>query len=451
MRYSFLVFLLFVLSLLLNQCKQSGQNAVTIFSDTTFNVINNKCQTDTSQTYCIALPPDYSVSNQYPVVFVFDPHGNGNLAVRTFISGATDFGYIVVGSNVIRNGYATIEYALKALTGDVINHYAVDKGRFYAAGFSGGGRVAQAFSRLNADVKAVVSAGAGYSLPRYKIPGNKAPMLFIVGDEDFNFLEIMNSQNDLTAAGFHYYILEYNGKHAWPTREIIHEALRWFEFDAYRRDPKLKQEPVIKSYLTGIRQRAEQLEKQYDFTGAGREYEKGIAFLSGIANTNSLKKKLKTLKQSRIYRHSILQKNQAISLETRLQQGYISALREKDTLWWRNEIKGLNKKISQSDDNSLKPLYKRIKNFVSMAAYSFCSNALTQDDLVIAASYIAIYQIIDPGNPDGYYFKALLVSKRGQINEAVQYYKKAVELGFNDFKKAQQDLPEEVYTCAIAK
>ena len=151
--------------------------------------------------------------------------------------GASEFGFIVAGSNVIRNGYERTEYALQVLTGDVTSRYPVDKERMYAAGFSGGGRVAQEFSQRNPDIKAIASMGAGYSVEQAGMLRNKASMLFIAGNEDFNYHEIRNSYQILSAAGIHYYILEYPGKHAWPGPEIIRDALQWFEFDDYRRNP----------------------------------------------------------------------------------------------------------------------------------------------------------------------------------------------------------------------
>ena len=449
MRNFFTVLLLAVLLMLANQCKPSGERDATDARDTTVIIHTIACLSDTVQTYCIALPPGFKNDNPYPVVFVFDPHGNGDLAVNNFRAGATEFGYIIAGSNVIRNGYKRIDYALQTLTNDVTSRYPVDRKRMYAAGFSGGGRVAQLFSQLNPDIRAVVSAGAGYSLTQPELIRNKASMLFMVGNEDFNYPEIVNSQKALSSSGIHYYVIEYPGKHAWPGYEFLHEGLQWFEFDAYRRDPARKQKPTVKKYVTAIQQRVTLLENKHDYIGAVNACEKGIVFLSEIMHTNSLKKKLVTLEESPEYRHARKQKQDVLALEIRLQQGYIAALREKDTLWWKNEIKGLDKKISITTDSFLQPVYKRINSFISIAAYSFCNSALQQNDLLNADKYISVYQIVDPGNPDGYYFKALLLSKSGYTKIAGQHLKKAISMGFTDYIRAQQELPEEVYSNGV--
>jgi dienelactone hydrolase len=432
--------------MLSNQCKPSVDQIITGTSDTTVTISKIQCLSDTTQTYAVALPSDFNSSKRYPVVFVFDPHGDGHLAVKTFQTGATEFGYIIAGSNVIRNGYDRIEYALQALTHDVTNRYPVDDKRMYAAGFSGGGRVAQLFSQLNPNIRAVVSAGAGYSLAQNGDLSNKPSILFIVGNEDFNYLEIMNAGNALSASGIHYYVLEYPGKHAWPGRDIIHEALQWFEFDACRKDPALKQESAINRYKTSVQQQETLMEKNHDLSGAILTLEKGIAFLSGLTRTHELLKKLETLKKSPGYQQVQKQKQDALALEMRLQQGYTNAFTEKDTLWWQHEIHVLDERITFSDNTHLQHVYKRIKNFISIAAFSYCNRALSHNELSGAEKYVAIYQIVDPGNPDVYYFKALLFARKGKDKTAIQCYKKAVVLGFNDLKKAKQELPEKVYS-----
>ena len=445
MKSLFSVLVLFTLLLLACRCKPSGNNVTRDSGDTLVVIQTIKCREDTAQNYCIALPSGFDPARRYPVVFVFDPHGEGYLAVQTFRKGASDFGFIVAGSNVIRNGYEKTGYALQVLTGDVTGRYPVDKDRIYAAGFSGGGRVAQEFSQWNADIKAIASMGAGYSVGQAGKLRNKASMLFIAGNEDFNYHEIRSSFQTLAALGIHYFILEYPGPHAWPGPEIIHDALLWFKFDDYRRNPSHIQEKVVHEYLAEIHRQAELAEERHDIFGAVGTYTKGMSFLSEITKTGSLSRKLTDLQKTEEYKQSEKQANEALEMEIRLQQGYTLALRERDTLWWRNEIRGLNEKISRSDKDAMLPVYSRIKSFISIAAYSYCNSSLKLNDLQMAERYIAVYRVVDPDNPDVYYFNALFLAKSGKVNAAADSFRKAISLGFTDFKKARQELPEEVY------
>ena len=84
-----------------------GTNASqnTIHKPLTFSAITHKvCTDDTSQSYEVYLPSGYPAQKKWPVIFVFDPHGNGKLAVEHFKEAAEMFGYVVLGSNNSRNG-----------------------------------------------------------------------------------------------------------------------------------------------------------------------------------------------------------------------------------------------------------------------------------------------------------------------------------------------------------
>ena len=441
----------FCVSIILSvQCRPSVDQGLTRTSDTPVTINTMQCLSDTSQSYVIALPSSYSTSKTTPLVFVFDPHGDGNLAVNTFLAGASELGYIIAGSNVIRNGYDRIEYALQVMSQDVMNRFTVDHKHLYAAGFSGGGRVAQLFSQLNPDIRSVVSAGAGYSLGPSVNLVNKPSMLFITGNEDFNYLEIINTSQALSGSGIHFYILEYPGKHDWPGHDIILEALRWFELDAMRKDDKERKESFIRSYKASIQEQVNLMEKNHDIYGAVVSLEKGIAFLSGISPTRKMEKKLESLKNSSEYNRLTKRKKEAVTLEMRLRQGYLAALAEKDTLWWKHEISALDERIKSSDDIFIKPVYQRVKSFVSIAAYSYCNRLLSQKNLLEAEKAVSVYQTIDQANPDVYYFTALLLSGKGQTKAAITSYRKAIELGFSDFKKAKQELPIAVYSVFSA-
>jgi len=426
-------------------CRQEEIRSDLYILDSTVSISHQKCIADTSQSYYLALPPDFDPLKKYPLIIAFDPQGNGNLAVRSLVGAVTNFEYMVAGSNVIRNGYENIENALTTLTNDILNRYPVDINRIYAAGFSGGGRFAQILSQMNTNIKAVISIGAGFTFDQSRPLRNKVPMLFLVGDEDFNYLEINNSKETLKLLGVQYFIFEFKGKHEWPERQIADEALLWFEFDDCRRNKTRKNDPVIKKYREVIHENAARFITDHDMMHATMEYEKGIAFLSGLANTSGMVKKMKFCKESPDYKDKFDKMNSALSLESRLQQGYISALNLRDTLWWRNEVKKLNQQITEEDDPYLLSAFKRVKSFLSIAAYSFCNVSLKDNDLSRARKLIDIYHIVDPGNPDGYYFSALYYSRSGQSKIASEFFRKAVDSGFKDFQKAMQELPKEVY------
>lgn len=447
------VFTVLVAVLVLNcQCKSREYKSEMLNADSLpVNITRVECATDTSHSYFIAFPDNLDSTENWPLIIAFDPQGDGKLAVKSMIGGATDLGYIIAGSNVIRNGYENTEYAFKILTSDILNRYPVNQDRIYAVGFSGGGRYAQILSQVNTNIKAIISIGAGFSLNPSKPLLNNVPMLFLTGDEDFNYLEIMNSWEPLKLLGLRHYILEFHGKHEWPEHEIMDEALLWFEFDDIQRDKSRGNDPVIKAYKEKINENADRFILDQDLYSACKEYEKGIAFLTGLTNTKALVNDMNHCKELPEYKNASDKMNKSLILESRLQKGYVSALNMKDTIWWNNEIRKLNQEIAQIEDPFRLSAYRRVKSFISIAAYSLSNLSLKANDLTRAQKIIDIYQIIDPGNPDAYYFRALYYSKTGQSRMAIDLFTKAVNTGFRDFQKASQELPEEIYKAGLTK
>jgi tetratricopeptide (TPR) repeat protein len=442
---------IFPIMLLSLSCHQKEDKTEINSPESIINISYQKCSDDTSQSYWIAIPEECDSAEKKPLIIAFDPHGDGNLAVHSLSGAVTHLGYRVVGSNVIRNGYENMENAFATLTVDVLKRYNVDKARIYAVGFSGGGRFAQILSQMYPDIKAVISVGAGSVFSQSARPVNKLPVLFLAGTEDFNYMEINNSIEVMKSMGFLCYVFEYNGKHEWPPEQIMDEALLWFEFDDCRRNTSRKNDPLIKNYLDKTRENAAKLRADGNVLQACQEYEKGMAFLSGLVNTKSISKEIESLKRSKVYKDQMDKKQYAHNLEIRLQQGYIQALNQKDTAWWRKEIRNLDRELQEEQDPYIHSALSRIKKFISMASYSFCNESFRSDNLEKAARLIEIYRTVDPENPDVYYFISLYYSESGQLVKAKEYFREAVSKGFTDFKKASDELAQSVYKEGLSK
>ena len=63
-----------------------------------------KCKSDTSLTYALYLPKRYTSFERSPVIFLFDPHGDGSLPIEKYKELAEKYGYILAGSNTSKNG-----------------------------------------------------------------------------------------------------------------------------------------------------------------------------------------------------------------------------------------------------------------------------------------------------------------------------------------------------------
>src|SRR6185503_58837 len=121
---------------------------------------------DSSQTYALYLPSNYTPNRKWPVLYAFDPGARGRMPVERFKEAAEKYGWIVLGSNNSRNGpWNVTAAAWNAMLTDTHPRFAIDDERMYATGFSGGARVAVQIAAGCKCLAGVIANGAGF-------PGN---------------------------------------------------------------------------------------------------------------------------------------------------------------------------------------------------------------------------------------------------------------------------------------
>ena len=189
---------------------------------------NIKCKKDTSIGYSVYLPKNYnSTTKELPAIFFFDAHKRGVLPVKKYKELADKYGIILAGSNSSLNGQKgeMTNRIVNTTIKDVLGRFRLDKGRIYSAGFSGGARVAVLAAMLgNFGIRGVIGCAAGF--PDVHNPANMDfTWVGVVGDRDFNFLELVNLNRNLKTSGYRSHLLVFDGKHEWPPEETFDSAL----------------------------------------------------------------------------------------------------------------------------------------------------------------------------------------------------------------------------------
>lgn len=224
-----------------------------------------KVESAQGQSYALYLPSAYTPARKWPVLYAFDPSARGTLPVGLFRAAAEKFGYIVVGSNDSRNGLApaSIAQITNALWKDTHARLSIDDERIYAAGFSGGARVANRFAATcGGCVAGVISSGAG--LPVGSTPALSYDFFGTVGWDDFNFREMRTLERTLDALSVTSRLVTFDGRHQWCPEEVCTEGLEWMELLAMRRGHRVKDDALIETALARLNARAEALKRPED-------------------------------------------------------------------------------------------------------------------------------------------------------------------------------------------
>jgi len=181
---------------------------------------------DNVHSYAACLPSDYDKRRKCPVLFCFDPGGDGSTAVRKFAFAAEKYGWIVVGSLNARNGpWKPILKAQSAMLKDVKKRYNTDQRKYYAAGFSGGARMSYTIAYDNtSNFKGVIACGAGFGRGQIS---KKISVYHCVGKTDPGLNEVKKAHAQLEKKRAKSKLNVFSGGHSYPPDNVIRKAVDW--------------------------------------------------------------------------------------------------------------------------------------------------------------------------------------------------------------------------------
>jgi len=397
------------------------------------------CKKSASQNYSLYLPSSYHPDKAWPVIFFFDAHARGVLPLSKYKQLADKYGYILAGSNNLQNQqvWDEIKYSAQILLDDVTTRFNIDKRRIYASGFSGGARVASSLALLGGNFAGIISCAAGFPQSNDK-PKYMFTWFGIVGNEDFNYLEMKNSELYLGNSPLKHQLVIFEGKHDWPPQDIMEEAFLWLEVNAF----KEKYEQTNDSLLFSIRKKFEAqislYEDEHDHVARFIALNKTINFLDGLHDISSYRKYLAVMEISKEYQNEKGSETIIENREYSKQEEYRNAFSAKKVNWWKNEIDGLFN-LEKSKDHKISLMAKRLINYISLIAYMNASGALNAMNNNATEQYLQIYKMADPENPDFHYLTACFFAKQNKLQEALNSLAKATDYGFADIDKAKED------------
>ncbi|NOX45515.1 MAG: hypothetical protein GXO89_00875 [Chlorobi bacterium] len=399
-----------------------------------------KCLADPKQTYALYLPSTYVQDKTFPVVFFFDAHERGKMPVEKYKGLADTHGFILAGSNNSTNGQSPAESdkAISSMMDDVQKRFRINSERIYTAGFSGGARVAAGVALFKRKIAGVIGCGAGFPQVNTQ-PQTNFIYCSMVGNEDFNYLEMAELGKTLEGSGiFHHHII-YNGEHDWPPSEIMEEAFQFLEFDAMRKKLVSVDNAMIDDFVGKCENDREQYRSSHSILQLAETDQKAITFLSGIYDVSDFSSELTKLKTDKEYKKLTGEKQKLETMEKEVQQELTKAMQTENSKWWDNKLKEIETSSKKAKDRNLRFMNKRLLNYLSLVSYMYARNALRSGQIEAAGKFLVIYEKVDPDNSEVYYLKAVQLAKMGENQKAIIELQKAVDKGFEDINRISND------------
>ena len=407
-------------------------------------------QSHPEESYSLFLPDGYKPEQTWPTIFCLDPRARGKVAIERFVPAAAKYGYIVVCSNNSRNGlnWNSISQIFSNLWEDTHSRFRIEEKRTYAAGFSGGSRLAVTFaSRCRGCLAGVVGCGAGF--PGDIAPDAKAPFAYfgLVGVDDFNFGEMLQLEKNLSQLPSPYQFQSFSGGHEWPPQEKIEQAIAWLTLQAMKSGLAVKDSKFIDDQLTSRMASAEQLLAAQQFLEAQRAFASIVRYFQELTNVKAA-----------ITKSDQLNKGDEVKKETKAEEElYRQQLREAGEirmLWMKapdpeeatpsllgatSRLDDWKRKRELPVDSRERRLARRILSHLLIEAYETSQASLRNNDYTTALTNYQLAKAIDPKNANTAYEIARIYALKKQKKSALQSLEEAVSLGFKDIARLKAE------------
>jgi hypothetical protein len=278
------------------------------------------CDADPAQSYALYLPSTYTATKRWPIIYFFDPGGRGRRPLELYKDIAEKYGFVLAGSNNSRNFSADESKSVNAIWQDTHQRLVLDGHLTYASGFSGGARVAgvMALSCLQCQIAGVIAHGAGYPT-NWGEAKDKLLYFFAVGDQDFNWSEVMMVRRQRQQKGLPYRVRVFSGPHQWAPAAVMADAVEWLVLREMRSGDRPLDTAFIDQMLSKMQAEAGGAEKANDAIAQLNAYESLVSDFAGLRDVAESEKKLEALKKSATLKAALKNEQEQIADQSALE------------------------------------------------------------------------------------------------------------------------------------
>ena len=401
----------------------------------------DSCRLDPKNKYEVYIPVRNNLAEKLPLLVIIDAHGSGKFALNKFKQGATEYPVILIASDFIKNGFENYERAIHTLIEDVRQKYPAGE-TLFMAGFSGGARMALSYA-LTYQLNGLIMCGALADASLLNLL--HCPVISISGTDDFNFMETAQYLFQEQSIPANLKIELTDASHNWPDSVRLANASGFLYLSCQGTDIPSPMKQQLNTYCQNQLTRIDKLKKHGDFLKAAL-VARNMSTTSPFNSDKSFASSYNALKANSEYIGQLNRLKNCLQIEISKRQPYINAFTTKDNLWWKNEIKSIDKKIVTEQDSFTVDMYRRIKGFLGIACYTFGNQAIKGKNAEMLNKIVPIYQMLEPENPYVFYYSAFPYFWEGNKKGTLAMLRKALDLGFTDMSQLRKDFPESITT-----
>jgi dienelactone hydrolase len=274
------------------------------------------CLSDPAQSYALYLPSSYTPAKRWPIIYAFDPFARGKIPVKLYRDAAEKYGYIVAGSNNSRNfAFEESSKGANAMWADTHQRLSLDERQVYTTGFSGGARIAGlvALNCTPCKIAGVIAHGAGYPITGTPRPRDSLLHFLAVGDEDFNWPEVVGIRREREETSQAYRVRVFNGPHQWAPAAVIEDAVEWIHLKAMQAGAAAKDTAFIDRVFGRVQAEAHEAEQRKDAIEQLSAYRSLVSDFGGLKEVAAYQQELQALQKSDELKTALKKERDAIA------------------------------------------------------------------------------------------------------------------------------------------
>jgi len=389
------------------------------------------CKTDASQAYALYIPVKGN-KETLPVIYFFDPHGDGSLPLDKYKVLADAYNFILIGSNNSKNGndWSTAGNIWNTLFDDSQKRLKINTNRIYLCGFSGGAKVATYVGLNHNEIKGVIANGAG--LPDVASSANVHFTFTAIGGRgDMNMTDLVAITNALDKTQIRHRLLFFDGIHEWAPENTMNIAFAGLQLDAMLEKLIPVDDTFINNYVDSSKKRIAGYSNTNDYIKVEDECKLSISMLDGLTNdANWFKEKDAAIKSNPVYQKQSEAAQHLFTTEQYIKNVFTQEFQQGDMNYWMKTIKDVQAKAKAKTEEGA--MYQRLQAFLSLAFYSISNQMISGNKNSDAAYFVDFYKLTDPSNSEAWYFSAILNARNNNAKATGADLLKAVANGFND-------------------
>ena len=402
------------------------------------------CQNDAAQSYALYLPSSYTPEKKWAALYIFDPFARSKVPVELFRAAAEKYGVIVIGSNNSENDLSAekLSEIITSLWKDSHARFSIDEKRVYAAGLSGGARVANYFAISCGGCLAGVIACSATFTPKFPLD---KPLPYAIygtaGVDDFNYPELVKTFKKLKENGTTNHLAVFDGRHGWLPKDLTFDALAWLTLQAMKAGRMTTEQSFVEELLAKQMNQAQMLLQQGETLEAARLYEAMVNDFKGVSDTQSAADKLSEIRAQKSYQQALTNEEHSFTEQQRAVQRIFSldadlldsASKNASLQKVSGEIESWQQKAKASADSGERRLARRILDQVFVEAYetALFVNRQQKDYRMMIAN-LELTRLINPQNSIALLELARAFALGGRKKEALATLAQAIANGLTD-------------------